>query len=292
MSIRPLILFILVAGTITPLLHAQPYERAVRDTVAFTPGSVAVENEEGSITIDAWDRDSVAYEARLVSEQDADDVEQAVIEIDRFNERLSLASNFEAVEAEWSFGPEVFGYGVSHPAVHYTLTVPRTAEVSVDDQASTIAVTGLAAALRVDTHEGRVQVRKQKGPVRVDTHEGRVSMTTVDGDLNVDTHEGRVSVQGLRGRLLFDTQAGTAEIGIDSLAAVDIESHEGDVMLATPRDSGFDLSADLDEDASLKGDFAIRPLRTEDGNYEGRLQGGGPLVHLSSHEGDIVLRSR
>jgi hypothetical protein len=259
--------------------------------LSFAPGTVAVENEEGSITVDTWARDSVVYEARLVSEQDADNVDQAAIEVEQFNERLSLTSNFEDVEAEWSFGPEVFGYGVSHPAVHYTLTVPRTAAVAVDAQASEISVSNLAAALRIDTHEGPVTVTKQAGPVRVDTHDGSVSMATVNGDLNVDTHEGRVSVEGLRGRLLIDTHEGTAEVGIDSLAAVDIDSHEGEVLLSIPRDAGFDLSADLDEDASLDGDFSVESLRTEDGNYEGRVRGGGPFVRLSSKEGKIVLRT-
>jgi hypothetical protein len=268
------------------------HERTVRDTVDFTPGTVAVENEKGSITVATWDRDVVAYEARIVSEQSAEYAEQTAIEAEHFHQRLSVMANFEALEPQWSFGPEVYGYGVSHPAVHYTLTVPRTAALSVEDHASAIEVVGLNGDVRVDTHEGSLRVADQRGDAQIQTHEGTVSVTNVRGDLKADTHEGRITVKGMKGRLLLDTHDGRAEVGIDSLAAVEVETHEGTVTLTLPRDAGFDLATELDEEADVQGDFALDSLRNEEGNYHGAVQGGGPLMHLRSHEGTITLRAR
>jgi hypothetical protein len=238
----------------TPL-HAQPYERTVRDTVALTPGSVSVENEEGRIAVSTWDRNAVAYEARLVSRQAADYVEDTVIDVGLFSKYLSLESTFDDLEAQWTFGPELFGYGVSHPAVHYTLTVPRAAEVAIEGEDAEVEVTGLRALLQVETDDGNVRVANQRGGLTIDTHEGQ------------------------------------AEVGIDSLAAVAVDTHEGRVALTVPRDAGFTLATDLGEDATVQSDFVLDPLRNDDDNYEGSLRGGGPLVRLSSHEGTIVLRS-
>lgn len=286
-----LVLLCAVIGVAAPA-QAQPYERTVRDTVALTPGSVSVDSEEGSITVSTWTRDAVAYKARIVSGQGAEIVENTVIEADTFNQQLSLVTNLDNLEPSWSFGPELFGYGVSHPEVHYILTVPRTAELSVDDTESTIEIAGLAAPLRVETLDSEVRVQEQEGPVQVDAHEGTVSLTDVQGDVKVDTHEGTVRATGLRGRLLLETHEGEAEVGIDSLAAVEVDTHEGDVTLTMPADAGFDLSTDLGDDAQLRGPADLTSLRDDEENdYTGAVRGGGPLVQLTSHEGEITLRT-
>lgn len=285
------LLFGMIAGATTPL-HAQPYERTVRDTVSLTPGSVSVENEEGSITVSTWDRDAVAYHVRIVSGQSKNFADETSIEVENFNQKLSLTSNFEELDPEWSFGPDVYGYGVSTPEVHYTLTLPKTAELTVEDEESEIEIDGLNAALQVETTEGSVEVKDQQGTTRIDAHEGSLAVTDIQGDLKVDTHEGSATVEGLRGDLLLDTHEGQAEVNIDSLASVDVDTHEGRVELTMPRDAGFDLSTEINEDASFRSTFSLDAIRNEGGNYHGAVQGGGPLVHLRSQEGQIVLNAR
>jgi len=295
MSDRYFALFacIFAVSVVTAPASAQPYERTVRDTVALTPGSVSVDNEEGSVTVSTWNRDAVAYEARIVSEQAADYVEDTVIDAERFSQHLSLESSFDDLEARWTFGPEMIGYGVSEPKVHYTLTVPATAEVSVEDEDSEIEVTGLHAALQVETTAGTVQVANQRGTARIDAHDGAVSVTDVRGDLNIDTHEGSATVEGLRGRLLLDTHEGQADVAIDSLAAVDVATHEATVALTMPADAGFDLATELGDDAQVEGDFDLSSLRDgDDDDYHGALQGGGPLLRIESHDGTVRLRTR
>jgi DUF4097 and DUF4098 domain-containing protein YvlB len=287
-----LFLCLLVATGLAAPLHAQPYERTVRDTVTFSPESVSVENHGGSIRVTTWERDAVAYEARIVSGQSKQFVADTRIEADRFNDRFSLTSDFENLEAQWSLGPKIYGYGKSRPDVHYTLTVPGTSRLSVEDEESEIKVAGLRAALQIDTDEGDVQVSENRGAVQVDTHEGSVSMRDVRGDLKLDTHEGEATVEGLRGRLLLDTHEGQAEVDIDSLGGVDATTHEGRVTLTLPGDAGFDLSTDFDEEADFQSDFALDSLRDEEGNYQGAVQGGGPLVRIGTHEGTMTLRRR
>lgn len=287
-----LLLCVLAVSGLAAPLHAQPYERMVQDTVSLTSGSVSVENEEGSITVSTWTRDAVAYEARIVSEQAQEFVDETEIEVEKFNQKLSLASTFEALDPQWSFGPELYGYGVSTPEVHYTLTIPKSAALSVADEESNIEIAGIRAPLQVETDEGTVQVADQEGATQIDTHEGSVTVSDVRGDLKIETHEGVASVEDLRGDLLLDTHEGQAEVAIDSLGAVEVDTHEGRVDLTVSRDTGFDLSTDFDEDTDFQSDFALDSIRDEDGNYHGAVQDGGPLVHLTSHEGQITLNGR
>lgn len=287
-----LLLVAIFAGWEPGAAAAQSFERTVQDTVAFDVEGVSVENEEGSITLSTWDRDAVGYRVRIVSDQSERVVDQTAIDVDRFNQRLSLGSNLENIEAEWSFGPDIFGYGVSYPEVHYRIAVPETASVTIDDHESDIEVTGLAAALQVDTHEGAVEVTDQEGTVRLDSHEGDLSVTGIDGDLKVDTHEGALTASGLRGRLFLETHEGGAEVAFDSLATTTVDTHEGDVTLTMPSDRGFEIDAELDGDVVLESDYPLDALRTEEDTYQGSVLGGGPLLRLTSSEGTIRLRRR
>lgn len=286
------LLCILAASGVGGSAQAQPYERTVQDTVSFAPKVVTVENRGGSIAVSTWTQDRVAYSARIVSRQGAGVVEDAAIDVDQFNQKLSLASNYDALEPRWSFGPEVYGYGVAHPDVHYTVRIPDSSALHVRDEDSDIQIDGLASALQVRTEEGTLRVSNQRGPVEIDAEEGTTSLTDVDGDLMVDTREGTLSVEALKGRLVLDTREGGAEVSIDSLAAVDVENHEGVVRLTVPADAGFDLATNIGGDAVLESPLSQESVRSEGGDAHGSVQGGGPLVHLTSQEGKIILRRR
>lgn len=278
-----------IAGLALPL-QAQPHERTVRDTVTFKGKTVSIENQEGSISVSAWSRDAVAYEARIVSGQSAEVVEEAAIDTEQFNQKFSLESNLDAVDPEWSFGPEIYGYGVSHPDIHYTVTVPEAAALFIEDHESQIEVDGHGGGLEIDTHEGEVTVSGQRGPVQVDAHEGTIDVSGVRGDLSVDTHEGRVAAEGVRGDLRVATHEGHADVAVDSLGTVEVDTHEGTVAVSVPADAGFDLSTDLGSDAELRGDLDFATLQADEHDYRGAVQGGGPLFHVTSHEGEVVLR--
>ncbi len=287
-----LVFGLLVGGVVVPTADAQPYERTVRDTLSDVPNTLAIENWQGSIAVTAWSRDSVAYAVRIVSGQAREIIEQTTIDVDSFNQRLSLASNDEQIEHRWSFGPELYGYGVVHPEVHYTVRIPASVSVVIEDEESSVDVTGLAASVQVDSEEGAVTVQDHQGTVRMDAHEGALTLTDVTGDVEVDTQEGTLDAEGLRGRLRLDTHEGHAEAAVDSLGTTTVETYEGQVQLSLPSDVGFDLSTELGEDATFQSDFTIESLQDEEGQYQGSVEGGGALLRLSSEEGRIQLRRR
>ena len=273
-------------------VHAQPYERIVRDTVSVEEGPLVLENQSGSITISPWDRDVVAYRARIVSEQMETPVEQTRIDVDSSDGSLSLATNYDEVEAQWTFGPKSFGYVKTNPAVHYTVRVPPSTALQIDDHESSIDVSGLSGTVRIDTHEGPVRLTNQRGRAEVSAHEGRMVLREISGNIIVDTHEGTATIDGLSGRLDLETHEGRADVRVDSLNEIVADTHEGTIVLSVPATAGFDLSTDLGDDAELRSNVDLTSIRQEEGDYQGAVRGGGPLVRLSSHEGRVTLRSR
>jgi len=304
-----------------PLLAQEP-ARTVGDTVPLAAdGEVAIDNHEGSITVTTWDRDQVRYEAAIMPTDEDPDAEKVTIEARASNDRLRLATEHEEGDDEsvvFGFSEDGFQWGGTNiPAVHYTITMPHTAAIGIDDHESTIDVTGLAGRLRIDTHEGPITVAEQRGEVTVDSHESPISLTDQEGDVRLDTHEGRIELRRMTGRLSLDTHEGeliaeemdggvrfeshdgSARVSFATLSDdVFAETHEGDVTLTLPVRAGFDLNTDFDDDVDLRSDFDLRSIRiVDDGdddeaNYRGDVNGGGPEIRLESHDGDVALRSQ
>lgn len=61
-------------------------------------------------------------------------------------------------------------------------------------------------------------------------------------------------------------------------------------MLRVLSDTGIDLSTDFGADADLDGSIDRSGLRSEEGNYQGAVRGGGPLVYMVADDGRISLR--
>lgn len=264
--------FVLFTTLLIPLVAVgQPYERVVRDTVDLAPGAVSLENEDGRVAVSTWGRDSVAYEARIVSEAARKPVEQTEITVSSFAQTLSLEANYEEVEGRWSFGPKIYGYGTTHPAVEYTLVVPETADLSIENRDSAVEIRGLQAPSQVESHDG---------PVRVVDHEG---------PLQVEMHEGTVDVQRLRGGLALDLHEGDASVQFGTFEETTVDTHGGTVTLTLPSDAGFDLATDLDEAASLSSSVDLSSVREEEGAYAGAVRGGGPLLRIASDEGAVEI---
>ena len=319
---RALLATAILGLVLAPAALAQAPARTVSDTVPLaTDGEVTVDNHEGRITVTAWDRNQVRYEAEIMPTDEDPEAEKVTIQVQSSNDRLHLATEHEEGDDESTvFGFDEDGFrwgGINIPAVHYTLKVPRSAALTIDDHESRIDVTGLAGHLRIDTHEGPITVERQRGAVTVDSHESPISVTDQKGDVTIDTHEGRMELHRITGRLSVDTHEGelTAEEmegdvrfeSHDGSARVSFatfsddmfaDTHEGDVTLTLPVGTGFDLDTNLDDDADVISDFNLSSIRQADEddddevNYRGDVNGGGPVIRFESHEGDLTLRSR
>lgn len=291
------LLGLLAAALLFPItVHAQNTVETYSDTVPLAEGgSVTVDNHEGSITVTAWDRSEVQYQVRVEAERGADHPERTTVSVNRSSQRLDLKT-----EHDDSGNGGFFDWGGSNiMPVHYTLQIPATARLTIDDHESNIEVTGLRAELRIDTHEGPITIARQQGAVRLDTHEGPMRLRNVTGNVTIDTHEGETTVSNLRGGFTMDAHDGRADVTFATFNEdIRIDSHEGTFTLALPAAAGFDLATDFDDDAALDSDFDLRALRIVDEddedevNYQGAVNGGGPQIRLSSHEGRFRLRKR
>ena len=272
------------------------------DTVPLdADGRVRIDTYKGSVTVATWDRDEVRYAIRIEPDDDPDAVAQTEVKIDRSDRSIRFASDYDGVEGEDGeretrfFGLIKVGSsgGRSLPFVHYTLTVPRTATLQIDDYKSTIDVRDVAADVDLETYKGEIALANLGGDLRLNTYKGTGEVEGLRGDLRLDTYKGRIDVTGLAGRARVDTYKGDVRLAFDAFEAdTEVDTYKGRIRFTLPAGTGFDLDTDFGDRADLGANFATTDLRSGDHDYRGPVNGGGPELALSSYKGSFEIRMR
>jgi len=245
----------LTGALLTCALLGAADSKNVDKTLPLPPtGSVTIESHNGSIKVNTWDRAEIEIHARIEMNSGFGFQDASRSRFDAT--RVDIDSFEDSVRIK-SIYPEWTTLKGNNPEIHYTINAPRTARWTIRDHNSQIEVNNLHAALTIVTHNSRVLV------------------SGLAGALDLDTHNGDAKVQ-------FASLTGPSNV----------EMHNGDVELLMPASSKFNLQT-RSHNARLESDF---PVRTQDIGHlgtrmEGTVNGGGPALRLSSHNGSFRLRA-
>ena len=84
----------------------------------------------------------------------SEDVDKTDVKVTGSGSSVSIESDYTDVATRITW----FGVSRNLPLVHYTISMPATARLSVNDHNANVRVTGLRNDLRVSTHNGSVDV--------------------------------------------------------------------------------------------------------------------------------------
>lgn len=256
---------LLIAGFTLASAPAVGQVREVKERLDLDrSGRVSIKNHKGSIRVSTWNRSEVdirvEIEAGGNSRREQEWVEETEIRINGNGQSVRIKTDYR------NFQNRSFWGGGNSPYVHYIIRIPESAELKISDHKSEITVTGVGGELRLDTHKGTVEVEDQSGPVILKTHKGNV----------------RVEFSDFPDNSRFET-------------------HKGDIEIVLHEESEFDLEVDIDQNGHLTSDFDLgrrhgRSRRWRDDDDEQRfhvaVNGGGPRLRLSSHQGYFRLKQR
>jgi DUF4097 and DUF4098 domain-containing protein YvlB len=113
------------------------------------------------------------------------------------------------------------------------------------------------------------------GPLTLATRNRNITLDRVAGDVSVTNRNGTVDL----------TSA-------PPLGNISIENRNGSVNLTLPEQAGFSVQAET-TNGDLENDFSISQQGNEDSNhktYNGVVGKGGPLVRVTTSQGDIALK--
>jgi DUF4097 and DUF4098 domain-containing protein YvlB len=241
-------------NTPTRVVLAFETERFEQTYPLSANGTVNVSNVNGSITVEAWDRNEVKLEAIKTA-----DSKETLAEMEI---QIEAKPNSFCVQAEhdsWKNrnGGEKWTRN-RKMEVQFHLTVPRTAVLS-----------------------------------GIETVNGSVTVSNFTNQTNVSAVNGQVTATNLRGAANLSTVNGTVVADFDRLepgSKISLETVNGRVNLTIPSDSSATVKAES-VNGSITNDFGL-PVRK--GKYVGRdlygkLGSGDTNVKLESVNGELAI---
>lgn len=245
---------VLVVSAIV-LLCASVASAASRHTaVAFDPnGRLSLSTHNGSVTVTTWDQPRIDINARIEPAEMGydEDVDKVDIRVTGSGGSVRVETNYDAVASRASW---FLGTTRSLPLVHYTISLPPGASVEIEDHNATVRIAGV------------------QGDVRVNAHNGRIDLSDVFGGVDVDAHNADVRVAFAR-----------------FMRASSIETHNGEIDIHMPNDAHFNLNA-RGHHLDMRSDFAVLAREFSRESYVGNVNGGGPELRLTTHNGSLRLK--
>ncbi|HEX2164080.1 MAG TPA: DUF4097 family beta strand repeat-containing protein [Thermoanaerobaculia bacterium] len=235
---------------------AETIEKTLEQTYRLGRGGhVEVENVNGAVVVETWDRSEVRVRAtkkvRATSDESAAEaMERMRIVVEEGAGRLRLVTRYGEA------GDGFFGWLRGHSergSISYHLTVPRGIRLVAE------------------------------------TVNGSVTLRSVDGDVAAETVNGSIKVEDARGRLDASTVNGSIKVAMREVAPdadLDFSTTNGSVTVALPADVRTDLRLRTTNggiDVDLPMEVHDRSRRRLDAT----LNGGGGSVRVETTNGAI-----
>ena len=173
-------------------------------------GSFQLDNVNGSVHVDGWDRDEVEVSAVKATENDASDLEQVQIDVTSLPGQVAVHTRY----------PSSFGTGV---AVEYHVHVPfKTLLGAVKTVNGSVLVRGV---------EGGGDLRSVNGDVEVTDSAGRFNAKTTNGDLRLQLRQvssgAPMNIETVNGSVVLSVPP-------DTRADLDVQNMNGDFSSELP----------------------------------------------------------
>jgi hypothetical protein len=228
-------------------------ERRIHRTAQLgLTGSLSIDTHNGSITVTTWNQPMVDVTARVMPGEfgNDNDIEKTDVKVTGSNGNVRIESDYSDVPTRFTW----LGVRRDLPLVYYTISMPATARLDVDAHNASIRVTALRSDIKVNTHNGDIDINDFDGGVSIETHNG-------------DVH-----------------------IGYSRLTkSARVETHNGGIDFRLPPQARFHVNA-RGHHMDMSSEFPITIGGTGDSRYIGDVNGGGPELRISTHNGALKLR--
>ena len=246
----PLFITIFLVIIVSTALSQSP--REINKTIPLKlDGHLVIDTYKGSITVTTNDKPQVEVYVKIESDdRDSRDAERDIadteIEFHGTDQEVTICTNYRNVERHnnhdfWDWITDPWEQSSSLPLVHYTIKMPRTAELRIKDYKSESHIEGLNSYLTFNTYKGDI----------------RVSFTMLKNDSHFETYKGKIAVYVPK-QIGFEVQTDFGK-RVDFSSDFDVETHERDRKHRQYDYSGkFNGGGPNLEFKSTKGDIRLR----------------------------------
>lgn len=255
--------------------QAEKLKERFDKTFPLKPGAkVELENVNGAVILEAWDRDEVRVEAEKWAESKRPEVAkkalgQVRILVNRtpggLKIQTKLPENHDGV-MDWLLGKEV------RMGATYRVRVPRQAVIDAGNV------------------NGDLKLAGTRGGAKLANVNGAISVNAVQGDLNVQTVNGAIALARLDGGVKATTVNGGITAELDGVSEdLRFETVNGGVVIRMPAGSRMTLDASMSHGV-IRSDFEVPGSdRKRKDILRGDVNGGGSKVTIRTVNGGIQL---
>jgi DUF4097 and DUF4098 domain-containing protein YvlB len=243
------------------------FDQQVLNAAIPANGSIQIQNPRGDVSITAGDGPNVEVQSHEVAYANSDSDAKKIWDSEAAH--LTVSGNAVVIKSESN----------NSGRLNLTITVPKSAKVSVDAGHGDVTAAGLGAGISLTAAHGDVHLSSIAGSVQVHFPNGRhdFSAHQVDGDLTSDGDINDLTLSEIKGKV---TQNG------EILGDVHIENSGGPIHLHT---SVTDLQV-----GALPGDLTLNSddLRVTEAKGPVRVTTHSKDVDLSQIYGDSYAEDR
>lgn len=229
--------------------------------------TVDIQNPRGDVSVTAGDDNSILVQAHQVAYASSDNDAQRIFSAEAAH--LTVSGSSVLVKSD----------GNKSGRVNLTVTVPKSAHVSINSGRGDVTVAGLGAGLNLNAVHGDTHLNSIAGFVQVHFSNSRhdFSVHQLDGDLSTDGTANDVTLSEIKGRVTMNGEI---------FGEVHMENIGGPLSLHT---SITDLQV-----ASLPGDLTLDSddLRLVQAKGTVRVTTHSKDVDLSQIAGDVYVEDR
>ena len=247
--------------------------------------TVSVENRNGSINLQAWEKSEIQLKVtKRVKGWGLDQTEDILKEIKV--EPVHEAENM-TIRAVW---PDPWSWWGRSASVQYEIKLPRRMNVKTTSSNGRVFASGLEGKQQYSSTNGKIQVHGSKGPLEAKTVNGSVEIDGASGAIEAQTKNGSIRTQNLQGRLRANTTNGRvrASFSMPPDGEVVLNTTNGSVRLTLPVQTHANVVART-VNGSIATDFPLGVQGKIGKKLEGKLGEGGPPITLSTVNGSIRI---
>jgi hypothetical protein len=274
--------FLLLSGCIdVDFGPSERYQADFQYTYDLQPGAhINLENMNGSVEIMGW----AANKVEITGVKFA-----------------STREGLDSVRIDIHHTPDSLDIRTWRPSSHfgsmgarYAMKVPRTAILErITTTNARVRVQDLDTSASLRTSNGGIRVENVGGAVDAQTSNSSVELHSIGGDAHVRTSNGRIHAEGIAGECTAHTSNSSITIELDHAPknGIRAETSNGGITLRLPGNTGARVEADT-SNGSVRTDFDLEGNVRESRNHlNGKIGGGGPLIELTTRNGNVgILR--
>ncbi len=211
---------------------------------------------------------------------------------------ISLTAITGTVQAHINNGDSSFS---AHSVTGAVSVEGRARDLTFSDISGTAAMNGeFFGTTHLEHITGDVRFHTSRTDLRLARLDGESEISSSDisadraaGPFTLATGNKNVTLERISGDISVTNRNGSVDLtGAPPLGNITVENRNGSVDLTLPEEASFTVQAET-TNGDLENDFSLSQQEKEDSNrksYNGTVGKGGPLVRITTSQGDVSLK--